>query len=110
MFPRIAIDPGALAAFCRRHHIRRLGLFGSVLRNDFGPDSDVDVLYEFEAGHEPGWGVEDVVEELERIIGRPVDFVPFKYLNERLRGRVLAEARVVYERSEDEVVHGRKTA
>jgi predicted nucleotidyltransferase len=45
---RISIDHGALADFCRRHHVRKLSLFGSVLRQDFRPDSDVDVLVEFD--------------------------------------------------------------
>ena len=51
---RIKIDREKLADFCRRNHIRRLALFGSVLREDFRPDSDVDVLVEFEPGHVPG--------------------------------------------------------
>ena len=55
MSQHISIDRDAVSAFCRRHHIMRLALFGSVLRNDFGPDSDVDVLVEFEAAHVPGF-------------------------------------------------------
>jgi uncharacterized protein len=51
---RISIDKEKIADFCRRHHIRRLSLFGSVLRDDFGPESDVDVLVEFEPDHIPG--------------------------------------------------------
>jgi uncharacterized protein len=51
---RIAIDHERLANFCRHNHIHKLALFGSVLRDDFGPDSDVDVLVEFEPGHVPG--------------------------------------------------------
>ena len=51
MSPRIPIDRERIAGFCRRHHIRKLALFGSVLRDDFGPDSDVDVLVEFEPAH-----------------------------------------------------------
>ncbi len=54
MTARINIDHDKIAEFCRRHHIRRLALFGSVLRDDFGPESDVDVLVEFEPGHVPG--------------------------------------------------------
>ena len=50
----VYLDQAQLARFCRRHYIRRLSLFGSVLREDFGPDSDVDVLVEFEPGHVPG--------------------------------------------------------
>jgi hypothetical protein len=49
--PKIAIDRQKIAQFCKKHHIRKLSLFGSVLRDDFGPDSDVDVLVEFEEGH-----------------------------------------------------------
>ncbi len=51
---RIAVDRERIADFCRRHHIRKLSFFGSVLRDDFGPESDVDVLVEFEPGKEPG--------------------------------------------------------
>src|SRR5262249_20322115 len=51
---KLAIPTHQLEVFCRRHHIRKLALFGSVLRDDFGPDSDVDVLVEFEPGHVPG--------------------------------------------------------
>jgi predicted nucleotidyltransferase len=50
----IQIDRDAIAAFCQRHHIRKLAFFGSVLRDDFRPDSDVDVLVEFEPEHIPG--------------------------------------------------------
>ena len=57
MSPRIPIDRERIAAFCRRHHIRKLALFGSVLRDDFGPDSDVDVLVEFEPGQVIGFGI-----------------------------------------------------
>jgi len=57
MSPRIPIDRERIAAFCRRHHIRKLALFGSVLRDNFGPDSDVDVLVEFEPGQVIGFGI-----------------------------------------------------
>jgi predicted nucleotidyltransferase len=93
---RIPIDPQRLADFCRRQHIRRLAFFGSVLRDDFGPESDVDVLYEFEPGHEPGWAIESVQEELSKLIGRRVDLVPLKYLNARVRDRILAGAEIQY--------------
>jgi uncharacterized protein with HEPN domain/predicted nucleotidyltransferase len=53
---RISVSDDRIAEFCRRHHIRRLSLFGSVLRDDFGPESDVDILVEFEPGHVPGLG------------------------------------------------------
>ena len=54
MSPQISIDREAVSAFCRRYHIGRLALFGSVLRDDFGPHSDIDVLVEFQPGHVPG--------------------------------------------------------
>ena len=93
---RIPIDSQRLADFCRLHHIRKLALFGSVLRDDFGPLSDVDVLYEFEPGHEPGWAIESVQEELSQLIGRRVDLVPLKYLSARIRDRILAGAEMQY--------------
>jgi predicted nucleotidyltransferase len=87
----------AIAEFCRRYHIRKLSLFGSVLRDDFGPASDIDVLVEFEPGHSLGFGWIDMEEELSQIFGgRRVDVVREKYLNRRLRKRVLDSAEVQY--------------
>ena len=86
-----------IADFCRRHHIRKLALFGSVLRDDFQPESDIDVLVEFEPGHIVGFEMIDMEEELARLFGgHKVDIVQEKYLNARLRGRVLAGAEVQY--------------
>ena len=66
----------SLADFCNRHHIRRLSLFGSALREDFRPDSDVDLLIEFQPGHTPGWEIVDLEEELSDLFGgRRVDVV-----------------------------------
>jgi len=97
MAARIAVDRARLAEFCRRRHIRRLAFFGSVLRDDFRPESDVDVLLEFEPGRTPGLGIVEVADELSRLCGgHPVDLVSEKYLNRRLRPRVLAEAEVLY--------------
>ena len=56
MNSNLSIPKDEIAEFCQRCHIRRLSLFGSVIRDDFGPDSDVDVLVELEPGHTPGWG------------------------------------------------------
>ena len=98
MNPRIAIPYGQIADFCRRHHIRRLAFFGSVLRDDFGPDSDVDVLVEFEPGHAVGFGIFEIENELSRLLGgHKVDLVNPKYLNRWLKDRVLASAQVQYE-------------
>ena len=93
----LAVSEDRVADFCRRHHIRKLSLFGSVLRDDFRPDSDVDVLIQFEAGHVIGLGIMDLEEELSQLLGgRRIDLVNEKYLNRRLRSRILAEAEVQY--------------
>lgn len=95
--PYIEFSRDGLAELCRKHHIKRLAFFGSVLRDDFGPDSDVDLLYEFEEGHTPGWGIVDVIDDFAAFFGRPVDMISFKYINPRLRARILADAQVQYE-------------
>ena len=93
----LEVSEGRVADFCRRHHIRKLSLFGSVLRDDFHPDSDVDVLIQFEAGHVVGLGIMDIEEELSQLLGgHKIDLVNEKYLNRRLRSRILAEAEVQY--------------
>lgn len=92
----IAIDRESLAGFCRRNHIRRLALFGSVLRDDFRPESDIDVLVEFEPGHVPGLRFFALEQELSRIFGRKVDLNTPGFLSPYFRGRVLAEAEVQY--------------
>ena len=93
----ILVARDTIADFCRRHHIRKLSLFGSVLRDDFRPDSDIDVLVDFEPGHVIGFEILDIEEELSQLFGgRRVDMVREKYLNPRLRGRVLASAEVQY--------------
>ena len=93
----LEVSEDAVADFCRRHHIRKLSLFGSVLRDDFSPDSDVDVLIQFEAGHVVGLGIMDLEEELSQLLGgHKIDLVNEKYLNRRLRSRILAEAEVQY--------------
>jgi len=95
---RIAVDSSALADFCRRHAIRRLALFGSVLRDDFRPDSDVDVLVEFVPEHVPGFlALGRMEEELSGLLaGRRIDLVTPKFINRRLRQAVLDSAEVVY--------------
>ncbi|MBV8054396.1 MAG: nucleotidyltransferase family protein [Deltaproteobacteria bacterium] len=93
---RIATDRERLTGFCRRNHIRKLALFGSVLRDDFRPDSDVDVLVEFEPGHVPGLRFFALETELSEILGRKVDLNTPRFLSPHFRGRVLAEAEVQY--------------
>lgn len=97
MGARIPIDRARIAEFCARHHVRRLALFGSVLRDDFRPDSDVDVLVDFEPGHVVGFRIIEMEEELSRILGgHKADIVREKYLNRRIRDRVLAGVEVQY--------------
>ena len=92
----ITIDRHTLAEFCRRNHIRKLSLFGSVLRDDFRPQSDVDVLVEFEPGHVPGLRFFYFEAELSKLLGRKVDLNTPNFLSPYFRDRVLAEAQVQY--------------
>lgn len=87
-----------IRGFCRRHYIRKLSLFGSVLREDFGPQSDIDVLVEFEPGHVPGFfRLLDLEEELSGIFGgRKVDLHTPQDLSRYFRDEVMASAEVQY--------------
>ncbi len=97
MSPHLSIDRDAVSAFCRRHHIKRLALFGSVLRDDFRPDSDVDVLVEFQPGHVPGLDFVAIEREFSGLLqGRRVDMVTPKFLNPRIRDQVLTSAEPLY--------------
>ncbi len=79
-------------------HVRRLALFGSVPSGDARHDSDLDLLVEFEPGHVPGLAFITIQDPLSALFGgRPVDLVTPKFLNPRIRGRVLAESEVLYE-------------
>ena len=93
---KIAVPREQVAEFCRRHHIRKLSLFGSVLRDDFRPDSDVDVLVEFEPEHIPGLirfaGMELELSQL--LGGRKVDLNTPQFLSPYFRDEVLEEAAV----------------
>lgn len=95
---RIEIPSEALAALCRTWHIQRLSLFGSVLRDDFGPESDIDVLVEFEPGKAPGlMAFSALRRELEQLFaGRSVDLVTPEFLHRGLRERVIQGAQVQY--------------
>jgi hypothetical protein len=93
----LEIDERRIADFCQRHGISGLRLFGSILRDDFGPESDVDILVEFAPGRSPGWiGFAALALELERIIGREVDLRTAGDFSESIRRRVLREAEVQY--------------
>lgn len=93
----IEFDTQALEELCRRWKVKRLAFFGSVLRDDFGPESDIDVLYEFQPDAVIGWHIVSFEEELSELFGgRQVDLVPFKYISKYIRKRVLSEAQLAY--------------
>jgi predicted nucleotidyltransferase len=93
----ILIPKEQVGDFCRRHHIRRLSLFGSILRVDFRPESDIDVLVEFEKGHVPGFlRLSHMERELSELIGRKVDMRTPAELSRYFRDEVMAQAEVQY--------------
>ena len=96
VFDKIDISKDELADFCRRWKVIRLSLFGSVSREDFGPDSDLDVLVEFEPGHVPGLAFFTMERELSELLGRKVDLNTPGWLSEHFRDQVMAEATLYY--------------
>jgi len=95
-----------IAEFCRHHHITRLSLFGSVIRDDFSPESDVDVLVEFEPGHTPAWEFFGMQDELTTLFGRRVDLNTLGFLSRYFRDQVKAEAQTLYESQSNTDRHG----
>ena len=95
MLTNLLIDEASIADFCRRHHLRRLAFFGSVLRDDFTEDSDVDVLVEYSPEHVPGFiALAGMEEELSGILGRKADIRSAADLSRYFRDEVLREAQV----------------
>lgn len=94
----ITIPKEQIAEFCQQHHISKLALFGSALRNDFGPESDIDLLVEFEQGYTPGlFGIARMERELSVILGgRKVDLRTPEDLSRYFRDEVLHDAEVQY--------------
>jgi predicted nucleotidyltransferase len=97
MSPEIHLAKDQIASYCKRHHIAKLAVFGSALRDDFTPQSDVDFLVVFEKGKEPGLitlaGMED---ELSEMVGRKADLRTPEDLSPRFRDKVAASAEVQY--------------
>ena len=94
---KIDINKEKLAEFCRKHHIRKLWLFGSALRDDFRDDSDVDVLIEFEPGSSIGLlGLSEIQWELSELFGLPVDARTLPELSHYFRERIAQEALEFY--------------
>lgn len=92
----INIAKGQIADFCRRHHIRKLSLFGSVLSDDFHADSDVDVLVEFEPDRVPGFAFFRIESELSQLFNRKVDLHTPDFLSRYFRNEVLKQAEAFY--------------
>lgn len=94
---RIEFPTDKIATFCQRHRISSLSVFGSILRDDFSPDSDIDVLVEFQPGAQVGFlALSRMQRELTELLQRPVDLVPRNGLKPRIRQAVLSSAEVVY--------------
>ena len=97
MNAKIEIPKETLADFCRRNHIRRLAFLGSVLRDDFTPESDVDVLVEFEPGARVGLRFFGMERELSEILKHKVDLNTPGFLSKYFRDDVIARAEVLYD-------------
>jgi predicted nucleotidyltransferase len=93
----ITVDRRKIHHFCRKHHIRRLAFFGSVLRTDFDTESDVDVLVEFEHGHTPGLKFFAIQDELSKILRRNVDLNTPQFLPSNFRKDVMTGAETHYD-------------
>jgi uncharacterized protein len=94
---RIDIPEDKIAEFCRKHRIKRLALFGSVLRDDFTDESDIDVLVEFEEGATVGWEFFGMQDELSELLGRKVELHTTGFLSPYFRDEVIAEAEVQFD-------------
>ncbi len=94
---QIEIPEVELHTFCRRHHIKKLAFFGSFIRDDFNPASDIDILVEFEAGYVPGLAFFSMQDELSKIIGHRVDLNTSQFLSHYFRDKVIEKAEVLYD-------------
>ncbi len=94
---KINIPEEKVVSFCRRNRIRKLAFFGSVLRDDFSADSDIDVLVEFEPDAQIGLQFFKMEQELSEILGRKVDLNTAGFLSKYFREKVIAEAEVLYD-------------
>ena len=100
MSARIEIPRDRIAEFCQRWRVQKLSLFGSVIRDDFTPQSDVDVLVEFQPGLTPGLRYFGAMpNELSQILGREVDLNTAQELSKYFRQEVIDEAEVIYDQT-----------
>jgi predicted nucleotidyltransferase len=96
MSPMITVDKKDLADFCKKNHVRKLSLFGSAVRADFKPDSDLDLIVEFEPGHVPGLSFFFLSDELSSLFGRKVDLNTPKSLSPYFRDQAFFESEILY--------------
>ena len=96
MSSHLSIDRAAVSEFCERHRIARLALFGSVIRDDFRPEGDIDVLVEFQPGIRVGLAFIRMQDELSAVLGRTVDLHTPASLSKYFRDQVLREAEPLY--------------
>ena len=93
----IRLEKSEIETFCRKHHLTKLALFGSVLTERFGPDSDIDILFEFHPDHVPTlFDVAAMEEELSQILGRKTDMRTPRDLSRHFRDEVVRTALVQY--------------
>jgi len=92
----MSLDMERLREVCQRYGVVRLEVFGSSARGTAGPGSDIDLLYTLAPGARLGWEIEDLVSDLEAVLGRPVDLVSRRALHARIRDQVLQEAQPFY--------------
>jgi predicted nucleotidyltransferase len=96
---KIHLPSQLIEPFCQKHHICSLAIFGSFARDDFRPDSDLDILVDFEPGHTPGFNFFLLESELSELLGRKVDLQTASFLSPGIRQSVLSEAVIVYEQA-----------
>jgi uncharacterized protein len=96
---KLRLPSQLIETFCLSHHIRSMAIFGSFARNDFHPDSDIDILVDFEPGHVPGFDFFLLEAELSRLLGRNVDLQTTSFLSPAIRQSALSEAVTVYEQA-----------
>ncbi|MDP8240441.1 MAG: nucleotidyltransferase domain-containing protein [Candidatus Hatepunaea meridiana] len=94
---KIPINKRKLTRFCNKHRIRKLWMFGSVLRDDFRDDSDVDMLYEFQTDYYVGWEIVTIEEELSKLFGRKVDLISEKELSQDIREHPYFQSEIIYD-------------
>jgi predicted nucleotidyltransferase len=95
----IHLSSEQIEEFCQKYHIRKLAFFGSVVRKDFGPHSDIDVLVEFHSGHTPGFDFFLIEAELSQLLGRKVDLQTPNFLSSEIRRSAISESITAYEQA-----------